>query len=44
MGNKNFWQRVNIYPKLNEMLEIVIGFYQHIHPSFNVEYFRSLVQ
>ena len=44
MGNKNFWQRVNTYPKLNKKLEMVIGFYQHIHPSFTIEYFRSLVQ
>jgi hypothetical protein len=23
---------------------VIIGFYQHIHPSFTIEYFRHLVQ
>ena len=44
MGDKNFWQLINKYSKLNKKLEIVIDFYQHIHPSFNIEFFRGLIQ
>jgi len=38
----NFWEIYNEYPKVKEKTDLVISFYQSIHPKFKKSFFQSL--
>ena len=42
IGDPLFWQVVDKYPRMAEKTELVISFYNKIHPGFDKRSFRSL--
>jgi hypothetical protein len=40
--SENFWQYVDIYPRINKKAKLLIAFYNKINPLFTETYFRKL--